>query len=142
MAEGIFGTTPRTAVAYGLVSAVMQAGGLLKDLTIGETVRLVAALFAHTRSVAEVLALAGLTDMTDRRVAHCSGGEQQRLRFAMALVPEPELIILDEPTTAMDVEGRRAFWSAIRPTPTTAAPSSSQPTTSRRQTPTPTGSSW
>ena len=110
----VFGTTPHAAVAHGLVSAVMQTGGLLKDLTVGETVRLVAALFAHTRPVAEVLELAGLSDIADRRVGKCSGGEQQRLRFALALAPEPDLIILDEPTTGMDVEGRRAFWNAMR----------------------------
>ena len=110
----VFGREPRTAVAQGLVTAVMQSGGLLKDLTVGETVELTAALFAHTRPVAEVLDRAGLTEVAGRRVGKCSGGQQQRLRFAMALLPEPELIILDEPTTGMDVEGRREFWSAIR----------------------------
>jgi ABC-2 type transport system ATP-binding protein len=110
----VFGMAPRTAVAHGLVTAVMQTGGLLKDLTVAETVELTAALFAHTRPVAEVLERAGLTAIAGRRVAKCSGGEQQRLRFAMALLPEPELLILDEPTTGMDVEGRREFWSAIR----------------------------
>ena len=110
----VFGRAPRTAVAQGLVTAVMQSGGLLKDLTVGETVELTAALFAHTRPVAEVLDRAGLTEVAGRRVGKCSGGQQQRLRFAMALLPEPELIILDEPTTGMDVEGRREFWSAIR----------------------------
>src|SRR3954465_5976112 len=110
----VFGMTPRSAVAHGLVTAVMQSGGLLKDLTVAETVELTAALFAHTRPVAEVLERAGLTAIAGRRVAKCSGGEQQRLRFAMALLPEPELLILDEPTTGMDVEGRRDFWGAIR----------------------------
>jgi ABC-2 type transport system ATP-binding protein len=110
----VFGLPPRTAVAQGLVAAVMQSGGLLKDLTVEETLRLTAALFAHTRPVPEVLARAGLTEVADRRVAKCSGGQQQRLRFAMALLPEPELLVLDEPTTGMDVEGRREFWSAIR----------------------------
>jgi ABC-2 type transport system ATP-binding protein len=110
----VFGREPRTAVAQGLVTAVMQSGGLLKDLTVGETVELTAALFAHTRPVAEVLDRAGLTEVAGRRVAKCSGGQQQRLRFAMALLPEPELLILDEPTTGMDVEGRREFWGAIR----------------------------
>jgi ABC-2 type transport system ATP-binding protein len=47
-------------------------------------------------------------------VGKCSGGQQQRLRFAMALLPDPELLVLDEPTTGMDVTGRRDFWSAIR----------------------------
>src|SRR3954462_4027803 len=110
----VFGRAPRTAVAEGLVAAVMQSGGLLKDLTVGETVELTAALFAHTRPVAEVLERAGLTEIAGRRGGKCSGGQQQRLRFAMALLPEPELIILDEPTTGMDVEGRREFWNAIR----------------------------
>src|SRR4051794_12121409 len=109
----VFGLAPRTAVAHGLVTAVMQTGGLLKDLTVRETVELTAALFAHTRPVAEVLDRAGLTEVDGRRVGKCSGGQQQRLRFAMALLPEPELIILDEPTTGMDVEGRRGVWGAI-----------------------------
>src|SRR4051795_10992105 len=109
----VFGMAPRTAVAHGLVTAVMQTGGLLKDLTVAETVELTAALFAHTRPIAEVLERAGLTAIAGRRVAKCSGGQQQRLRFALALLPEPELIILDEPTTGMDVEGRREFWAAL-----------------------------
>ena len=110
----VYGMPPRTAVAHGLVAAVMQTGGLLKDLTVAETARLTAGLFAHSRPVAEVLERAGITDIADRRVGKCSGGQQQRLRFAMALLPEPELLVLDEPTTGMDVEGRRDFWSAIR----------------------------
>jgi ABC-2 type transport system ATP-binding protein len=61
-----------------------------------------------------VLRTAGIGSIADRKVGKCSGGEQQRLRFAMALLPDPALLLLDEPTTGMDVEGRRAFWSAIR----------------------------
>ena len=61
-----------------------------------------------------MLSRAGIDDIGDRLVGKCSGGEQQRLRFAMALLPDPELLILDEPTTGMDVEGRRDFWAAIR----------------------------
>jgi ABC-2 type transport system ATP-binding protein len=110
----VLGLEPREAIARGLVSAVMQTGGLLKDLTVRETVKYTASLFADTRPVDEVLASAGITAIADRTVAQCSGGEQQRLRFAMALRSDPALLLLDEPTTGMDVEGRRAFWSSIR----------------------------
>ncbi|MGA9103637.1 ABC transporter ATP-binding protein [Aeromicrobium sp.] len=110
----VLGLKPRQAVARGLVSAVMQTGGLLKDLSVRETVEYTSSLFAHTRPVAQVLADAGITGIADRKVAKCSGGEQQRLRFAMALLPDPALLLLDEPTSGMDVEGRRTFWSAIR----------------------------
>ena len=110
----VYGLHPRQAISRGLVSAVMQTGGLLKDLTVAETVEYTASLFTDTRPVAEVLQRAGITSIADRLVGKCSGGEQQRLRFAMALLPDPELLILDEPTTGMDVEGRRSFWSAIR----------------------------
>jgi ABC-2 type transport system ATP-binding protein len=64
--------------------------------------------------VGEVLDRAGITHLADRLVGKCSGGEQQRLRFALALLPDPALMALDEPTAGMDVEGRRDFWSAIR----------------------------
>jgi ABC-2 type transport system ATP-binding protein len=110
----VLGLRPRQAIARGLVSAVMQTGGLLKDLTVRETVAYTASLFADTRPVDEVLADAGIIAISDRKVGKCSGGEQQRLRFAMALLPDPALLLLDEPTTGMDVEGRRTFWSAIR----------------------------
>jgi ABC-2 type transport system ATP-binding protein len=110
----VFGRTPRAAIAHGLVSAVLQTGGLLKDLTVRETLRLTASLFADTRPIDEVLQRAGISAIADRKVAVCSGGQQQRLRFAMALLSDPGLLILDEPTTGMDVEGRRSFWSSIR----------------------------
>jgi ABC-2 type transport system ATP-binding protein len=110
----VLGMTPHQAIARGLVSAVLQTGGLLKDLTVAETARYTASLFAQSRPVSEVLDRAGITAIGDRKVGKCSGGEQQRLRFAMALLSDPELLVLDEPTTGMDVEGRRSFWSAIR----------------------------
>ncbi len=110
----VLGLRPRQAIARGLVSAVMQTGGLLKDLTVRETVAYTASLFADTQPVDVVLAQAGITGLADRKVGRCSGGEQQRLRFAMALLSDPALLLLDEPTTGMDVEGRRTFWSAIR----------------------------
>ena len=110
----VLGLHPRQAIARGLVSAVMQTGGLLKDLSVRETVAYTASLFADTAPVDQVLKTAGIESIADRKVGKCSGGEQQRLRFAMALLSDPALLLLDEPTTGMDVEGRRAFWAAIR----------------------------
>ncbi len=109
----VFGHPPRLAVRAGRISAVLQTGGLLRDLTVRETVRMVASCFEQTRPVEEVIARAGLTAVASRMVAKCSGGEQQRLRFALALLPDPDLLILDEPTAGMDVSARRDFWGAM-----------------------------
>jgi ABC-2 type transport system ATP-binding protein len=110
----VLGMQPRQAISRGLISAVMQTGGLLRDLTVFETVEYTASLFAQAQNPREALSRAGIAEIADRRVGKCSGGEQQRLRFAMALLSDPELLVLDEPTTGMDVEGRRTFWAAIR----------------------------
>ena len=110
----IYGKSPADAIARGEIAAVMQTGGLLKDFTVAETVEFTASLYVNARSVSEVLDRAGISAIASRRVSKCSGGEQQRLRFAMALISDPRLLILDEPTTGMDVEGRRDFWHAIR----------------------------
>jgi len=110
----IAGLSPRGAVRAGKVSAVLQSGGLLNDLTVAETVRLIASTFDKTRPVGEVIERAGIAGLASRRVSKCSGGEQQRLRFALALLPEPDLLILDEPTAGMDIRARQEFWSTMR----------------------------
>ena len=111
----VLGLDPSRAIAEGRVSAVMQSGGLLKDLTVGETVELTASFFRSRRAPrARCSTRAGIADIADRKVGKCSGGQQQRLRFALALLPDPDVIVLDEPTTGMDVEGRRDFWTALR----------------------------
>jgi ABC-2 type transport system ATP-binding protein len=110
----VAGLPPRAAVRAGKVSAVLQSGGLLNDLTVGETVRLIASTFDTARPAGEVIERAGLTALASRRVSKCSGGEQQRLRFALALLPDPDLLILDEPTAGMDVTARQEFWDTMR----------------------------
>lgn len=110
----VCGLSPRQAVLGGHVSAVLQTGGLLADLTVAETVRLIASTFDSPRPVREVMDRAGIAGLARRRVSKCSGGEQQRLRFALALLPDPQVLILDEPTAGMDVTARRAFWATMR----------------------------
>ncbi|GAB3887488.1 ABC transporter ATP-binding protein [Terrabacter terrigena] len=109
----VFGRRPREAVVSGAVSAVLQTGGLLRDLTVRETVRMIASTYAAHSPVDVVIDRAGLTALADRRVSKCSGGEQQRLRFALALLPDPRLLVLDEPTAGMDVTARRDFWDTM-----------------------------
>lgn len=109
----VLGRTPREAVSAGRVSAVLQTGGLLRDLSVRETVQMIASTFTEHNTVDDVMARAGLQELSHRRVSKCSGGEQQRLRFALALLPDPDLLILDEPTAGMDVSARREFWASM-----------------------------
>jgi ABC-2 type transport system ATP-binding protein len=110
----IDGARPRQAVDAGRVAAVTQTGGLLNDISLRQHVRLIARLFGYgDQRVDEVLAQAGIAGLAKRRTQTCSGGEKQRLKFAMALVCNPDLIVLDEPTAGMDVQARRDFWSDI-----------------------------
>lgn len=110
----VYGAAPHQAVAQGRVSAVMQTGGLLPDFTVRETICAIAALHGRPDRVDPVIERTGLGPLAARLVKACSGGEQQRLKFALALVPDPDLVILDEPTTGMDVAARQAFWDTMR----------------------------
>lgn len=110
----VFGEPPRRAVRAGRVSAVLQTGGLLRDLSVRETVTLVASTFRDPMPVEAVMERANITGIAKRRVSKCSGGEQQRLRFALALLPDPALLVLDEPTAGMDVTARAEFWDTMR----------------------------
>jgi ABC-2 type transport system ATP-binding protein len=93
---------------------MLQTGALIRGLLVHELVSMVASLYPDPLDIGEVLELAGLTDAAQQRTEKLSGGQTQRARFAVAVVSNPELLILDEPTVAMDVEGRRAFWVAMR----------------------------
>jgi ABC-2 type transport system ATP-binding protein len=110
----VFGRPPTAAVDGGLVGAMLQTGQLIRDLSVRELVAMFASLYPQPLAVDEAIELAGLEPIADQRTQKLSGGEAQRTRFALALVTDPELLVLDEPTVAMDVESRHAFWSAMR----------------------------
>src|SRR5580698_6730608 len=93
---------------------MLQTGALIKDLSVRELVTMIASLYPAPLGVEEVLELAGAKEFADQRTNKLSGGQTQRVRAAVALVSNPELLVLDEPTVAMDVEGRHAFWRVMR----------------------------
>ncbi|WP_333775043.1 ABC transporter ATP-binding protein [Streptomyces sp. IBSBF 3136] len=98
---------PRTGV-------MLQEGGFPSDLTVAETARMWAACTSGARPQGEVLELVGLDGRTGVRVRQLSGGERRRLDLALALLGDPEVLFLDEPTTGLDAEGRRDTWALVR----------------------------
>lgn len=112
----VLGEHPRRATSGGFLGAVLQTGGLLSDLTVQETVQLIASLYGAEAlaRVPEVLTRADLVPLARRRISKCSGGEQQRVKFALAMVSDPDILVLDEPTAGMDVTTRRHFWDVMR----------------------------
>jgi len=110
----VFGGPPSEAIRGGAVGAMLQTGGLLRDLSVRELVAMMAALYPRPLDVDDVLELTGLRSIAAQRTQKLSGGQTQRVRFAAALVSNPDLLVLDEPTVAMDVEGRRHFWTTMR----------------------------
>ena len=96
------------------IGIVLQSGGIYSQITPREALAQWAGFYPHPRGVAEVLALAGLEEVAEKRCRKLSGGQLRRLDFALALVGDPELIFLDEPTTGFDPEARRAAWETVR----------------------------
>jgi ABC-2 type transport system ATP-binding protein len=110
----LFGEDPRQAIVDGRVGAMLQGGALLPTTTVRESVALIHALHKHPLSVDDAMARAGVTDLAKQKIASLSGGQMQRARFAVAVVSNPDLLILDEPTAAMDVSARHSFWESMR----------------------------
>ncbi|MGW3142450.1 ABC transporter ATP-binding protein [Streptomyces sp. NPDC001139] len=110
----VFGTSPREAIVAGRVGAMLQSGGLMDEVTVAELVRLGCDLHPRPYKPADVLARAGISQIADRKVNKLSGGQAQRVRFALATAGDSDLIVLDEPTTGMDVSARQAFWATMR----------------------------
>ncbi|MFG3716858.1 ABC transporter ATP-binding protein [Streptomyces massasporeus] len=110
----LFGTSPRDAIVAGRVGAMLQSGGLMDEVTVAELVGLACDLHPKSYRPSEVLSRAGIAQIADRKVNKLSGGQAQRVRFALATAGDSDLIVLDEPTTGMDVTTRQAFWATMR----------------------------
>jgi ABC-2 type transport system ATP-binding protein len=110
----LFGVAPKAAIAAGRVGAVLQTGELLSGVTVRELLSAMRALQPRPVPLAEAAEAAGVGDILDRRVDKLSGGQAQRVRFGLALVGKPDLLVLDEPTAGLDTAARRAFWTAVR----------------------------
>ncbi|MFE6801327.1 ABC transporter ATP-binding protein [Streptomyces sp. NPDC057681] len=110
----VFGTSPRDAIVQGRVGAMLQSGGLMDEVTVAELVKLACALHPKPYKPGEVMSRAGIAQIADRKVNKLSGGQEQRVRFALATAGANDLIVLDEPTTGMDVSARQAFWATMR----------------------------
>ena len=106
----VLGLSPHEATRQGLVGAMLQGGSLIRNVTVRELLSMAAALYQAPMHLSDAIELAGLSGIAGRRTQKLSGGQAQRVRFAVALLSNPELLVLDEPTEAMDVAGRRDFW--------------------------------
>jgi ABC-2 type transport system ATP-binding protein len=109
----VYDRPPSQAVAGGLAGAMLQDAGLMPGVRVGELLAMVRGLYPRPLPAAEVVRLADLDSVLGRRVDRLSGGQAQRVRFAAAIAGDPQLLLLDEPTSAMDVQARRNFWAQI-----------------------------
>ncbi len=110
----LFGESPEGASSAGRVGAMLQETQLVPRITVVELLSFVRGLYASPMAMTDLLRIANLSDLAKRRLERLSGGQAQRVRFAMAIAGQPDLLVLDEPTAAMDVESRREFWASMR----------------------------
>ncbi|MDO4259592.1 MAG: ABC transporter ATP-binding protein [Actinomycetaceae bacterium] len=109
----LFGMTPREAIRRSLVGVIHQTGALLSTYTVAEILKLFASTHPRALDIEQVMDQTNLTPLKKSKIYKLSGGEEQRVRLALALLPDPELLILDEPTAGMDATARREFWDLM-----------------------------
>jgi ABC-2 type transport system ATP-binding protein len=110
----LFGMDPTAPAARRNLGVMLQSGDPPEALTVTEHVRLFSGYYPQPRAVAETLELAQLSELGKRRYGTLSGGQKRRVQFALAICGRPQLLLVDEPTTGLDVEARRGFWQVLR----------------------------
>ncbi|HEX6779753.1 MAG TPA: ABC transporter ATP-binding protein [Ktedonobacterales bacterium] len=110
----VFGMAPTQAIQQSRIGAMLQEGKLMPGVRIGELLDFVRSLHPTPLPKEQLIELANLQGLEKRRVDRLSGGQAQRVRFALAIAGNPDILVLDEPTAAMDVEARRDFWTSMR----------------------------
>ena len=113
-AVSLFGTSPEDVAAKVRIGAMLQISGVPPTLTVREHLTSFAAYYPTPLPVSTAIELAGLTEVADRQYGRLSGGQRQRLHFGLAMIGDPDLLFLDEPTTGLDVESRRDIWRQVR----------------------------
>jgi len=109
----LFGSSPGQAIAAGQVGAMLQDTKLMSGVGVGALLRVIRGVYPHPAELPTLIQAAGIDGLLRRRTDQLSVGESQRVRFALAACGDPQLIVLDEPTVAMDVRAREAFWSIL-----------------------------
>lgn len=110
----LMGADPRRALARARLGVMLQEAGSPRGLSVGEQIDLFRGYYRKPKPRAACVALAGLQGLEGRRCSDLSGGQQRRLQFALAICGDPAVLVLDEPTTGLDTEARRALWAAVR----------------------------
>ena len=110
----VFGESPNALAARQRIGAMLQTTGVPETLTVGELVALFRSYYTKPRTIADIVALAGVGDLLKRRYGKLSGGQQRRVQFALAICGRVEVLFLDEPTTGLDIAARETMWQTIR----------------------------
>ena len=110
----VFGQDPRDTASRTRVGAMLQVARLPETLRVREHIDLFSSYYPDPMPMSEVIEAAGLQGLEKRKYGQLSGGQQKRTLFALAVCGNPDLLILDEPTTGLDVEARRGLWKQIR----------------------------
>jgi ABC-2 type transport system ATP-binding protein len=110
----LFGLDPSRPAGRARMGVMLQASGLPDTLSVKELIMLQSGYYRDPRPVAETVAIAGLSDFAERRCGALSGGQARRVQFALAICGRPDLLVLDEPTAAMDQASRHSLWATVR----------------------------